>query len=167
MHLEPKFLVVLTALLASCAGSRFDQGIYRDMEVAYRVGPLGPGWNRVHLSGANLTFIHEGGGAILVNASCHGIKDLPLDVLTNQALFEVEGQREKSRDVMTLDGRAALRTRLSGSVDGVTVELDLVVMKKGRCTYDIQLVAGGDTFAAREQDFYNFVAGFHELEAKI
>jgi hypothetical protein len=155
--------LVSIAMLAACASSSFKDGIYRDQETAYRVGPLGPSWRHVNVSGGNLVFHHERGGSIYANATCKGINDVTLDVLTNQALFDVEQKRESSRERFSLDGRAALRTRLSGSVDGVPVELDLVVVKKDNCVYDLQLVAGPRVFAAREPDFQSFVDGFQQL----
>jgi len=156
--------VALTALL-SCAGGRFEAGVYRDSQTAYRIGSLDPAWIRFSLSGSNLAFRHPGGGSIVVNSTCRGIKDLPLDVLVNQSLFGVEQKREFSRQTFTLDGRLALRVRLSGAMDGVPVDMDLVVLKKDDCTYDLQLVAGEAVFPDRDSDFWAFVQGFEQLPA--
>jgi hypothetical protein len=156
-------LVSLAMLAAACTSGSFKDNVYRDSHTAYRVGLLGPSWHRFDLSGGNLAFHHEQGGSIYANATCKGINDVPLDVLTNQALFDVERKHELGRERFTLDGRVALRTRLTGSVDGVEVELELVVMKKDNCVYDLQLVAGGQIFAEREADFGRFVDGFQQL----
>jgi len=146
--------------LASCAAGRFDGVVYRDSQVAFRVGRMGPNWRRLSLSGGDVLLRHAGGGAVLANAVCSGIKDVPLEVLANQALFGVVETQEWSRDVVTLDGRAALRLRLAGTLDGVPVDLDLVVLKKDGCVYDLQLVAGPAVFAERDHDFDRLVAGF-------
>jgi len=159
----PRSLLALAFGLAACAGARFEGDVYSDSQTAYRIGPLGPDWSRFHLSGSNLAFEHRAGGSILVNSSCEGIKDVPLDVLVNQSLFGVQNKREAGRETFTLDGRAALRDRLSGTLDGVPVDLDLVVLKKDDCTYDLELVAGAAVFADRDQDFWRFVQGFQQL----
>jgi hypothetical protein len=165
MHLvRPALAVALLA--AACATSKVERGVYRSKDAAFHLGPLGQGWRRVQLRGADVSYRHDEGGTILVNASCEDLKDLPLDVLTNQALFGVEERRERSRETLTLDGRAALRTRLSGELDGVPVELDLVVLKKDGCTYDLQLVTGQGVTAARAADFSRFVNGFRVLETQ-
>ena len=154
----------IVALLAGCStGGTFGDNIYRDQQTAFRVGEIPASWHRFNLSGADLTFRNDSGGTILVNGICQGIKDVPLDVLTNQALFGVQDKVVLSRDPMTLDGRDALRTRLTGTMDGVPVELELVVLKKNDCTYDLQLVSGPGVFASLAPAFRQFVDGFREL----
>jgi hypothetical protein len=154
--------IVLVAL-AACATSSFSGNVFRNSETAYRVGPLDASWVRDRPSDCNLAWRNPAGGTIMVNALCEGIRDVPLDVLTNQALFGLEQKQEHSRETFTLDGRAAQRTRLSASLDGVPVELDLVVLKKDGCTYDFQLVASAKAFADREGEFWRFVQGFEQL----
>jgi hypothetical protein len=151
---------------ASCAGGRFESGVYRDSQTTYRIGSLDSAWTRFDLSGSNLAFRHQAGGSILVNATCEGIKDVPLEVLVNQALFGIEQKHELGRDPFTLDGRAALRARLSGSLDGVPVAMDLVVLKKDECTYDLELVCAQGAFPERDQEFWRFVQGFQQLPVR-
>ena len=128
--------------------------------VAYRVGTLPEGWTRSRSHGANLAFHHAQGGMLIVNGECPLQGDAPLDVLTNHLLFGVTAQKEIARTLFSLDGREALRTHLTGQLDGVPIELSLVVLKKDGCLYDFQLIAGPQQFAAREPAFHAFVAGF-------
>jgi hypothetical protein len=153
------FLLSLTA----CATSSFSGGVYRNSQTAYRVGPLDPSWVRDNPTDCNLAWRNPAGGTIMANSTCEGIRDVPLDVLTNQALFGLDQKQEHSRETFTLDGRAAQRTRLSATLDGVPVELDLVVLKKDGCVYDLQLVAGSKAFADREGEFWRFVQGFQQM----
>jgi hypothetical protein len=81
----------------------------------------------------------------------------------NQSVFGVEHKHELEREVFTLDGRAAMRVRLTGALDGVAVGLDLVVLKKDDCVYDLELVAGERAFPESDQDFWRFVQGFQQL----
>ncbi|MCG3172738.1 MAG: hypothetical protein GMKNLPBB_00893 [Myxococcota bacterium] len=159
-------IFALTAVLAACAHRpSFEDNVYRDGRVAYRVGPLGEGWERVGIEDGQLAFRHAQGGGILAQATCDGMDDVSLDVLTNHLLFGVEERKELARQTLTLDGRAALRTQVSGMVDGVPVLLDLVVLKKDGCTYDMHLVAGDRDFPLRRPDFERFVAGFARVRA--
>ncbi len=146
----PMVALALAAMgLASCAGGHFEAGVYRDHQTAYRIGTLGEGWTRFDLSGSNLAFRHPSGGSILVNSTCTDIKDVPLEVLVNQSLFGVEQKHELSREVFTLDGRAAVRVRLTAALDGVAVHMDLVALKKDDCVYDLELVMKIRAFAER------------------
>jgi hypothetical protein len=157
--------VLAVCAILGCATGSFEGSVFRDSETAYRVGPLDPRWHRFDLSDANLAFHDDAGGTILANAFCSDISDVPLDVLTNQALMGLEQKQETAREVVTLDGRSALKTRLSATLDGVPVDLELVVTKKDGCTYDFELVTGtsGQTFADREPGFWQFVEGFQQL----
>ncbi|HEY0710327.1 MAG TPA: hypothetical protein VGG33_26195, partial [Polyangia bacterium] len=76
----------------------------------------------------------------------------------------VEGRRELARARLPIDGRAALRTRLQGSLDGVPIDLDLVVLKKDGCTYDLQLATSPRDFSARQPDFDRFLSAFAVAE---
>lgn len=159
-------LAVLGLTLGCGPATTFADGEFRRGAVAYRVGPLSADWQRLRSGEANLAFRHAQGGTIVVNGQCPAQDDAPLDVLTNHLLFGVGDRREQGRSTLTLDGREALRTQISGTVDGVRVALDLVVLKKDRCLYDLQLIAGPDRFAARQPDFTAFVTGFTALKGR-
>ncbi len=124
-----------------------------------RLGTLPPGWERVRDSGDTVAFHHAGGGTIVSAKSCSDGDDVPLDVLTNHLLLGIEGRKERGRRAFVLDGRAALRTRLDATLDGVPVALDVVVLKKDGCTVDLYLVAPEAAYDERRADFDRFVSG--------
>ena len=155
-----KLLFSIVIFLSGCAGASFDGQVYRDHGVSFRVGTLGPGWERFRIADAALAFRHGSSGTIVANATCKDIEDVPLDVLTNQAVFGVSDKHELSRTDVTLDGRLARRTQITGTMDGVPVALDLVVMKKNNCVFDFQLVSSPSDFAARQTDFVRLLNGF-------
>ena len=151
----------LLASSAACgAKSSFVGGVYHDDDATYRVGHLSRAWERVSLSEGDLAFKHEDGGTILANATCARAGDAPLDVLANHLLFDLESLEELSRNELTLDGRRALRVHVQAELDGVPVELDVVVIKKDGCTYDFVLIGGREAFAERRDDFEIFFRGF-------
>jgi hypothetical protein len=141
--------IVVVLAVANCAStSRF------------RVASLPPGWERVRHSGESVTFHHTEGGSIAVSRTCGQEADFTLDWLTNHMLIGVTDRRERSRERVTLDGRAALRTRLQGTLDGVRMGFDIVVLKKDGCAYDLVLVAEPAQLEQRRAAFERFVAGF-------
>ena len=157
-------LLSMAASLFACAtSSRFVNQVYRRGRIAYRVGSLPDSWRRIAAHGADLAFRRRDGGTIVASARCDDVEDVPLDVLTNHLLFEIVIHGEFTRTPFTLDGRAALRTRLEGELDGVPVALDLIVMKKDGCTYDLQLIAAPVQYARCQADFDAFVRGFAAL----
>lgn len=158
--------LVVAGLACSAGRGRLIDDVYQKGPVAFRVGRLPREWRRVQIGHGHLAFHHAAGGTILANASCDRFIDLSLELLTNQLLYGVEGRRELARTRLPLDGRAALRTRLHGSVDGVPIALDLVVLKKDGCTYDLQLATSPRDFSVRQPDFDRFVAAFAVREVR-
>jgi hypothetical protein len=148
------FVALSVFTLCACAAASPD----------YRVGGLQGNWQKFTVDGSDVTFKHKDGGTIFANRMCKGVDDVPLDVLTNHLFFDMRIDREISREEITLAGRAALRTHVIAELDGVPVELDLVVLKKDGCTYDMALVADREAFERRQPDFEKFLAGFDELE---
>jgi len=124
-----------------------------------RLGTLPAGWERVRDRADSVAYHHAGGGTIVSARSCGDADDVPLDVLTNHLLLGIEGRRELARQSLVLDGRAALRTRLDATLDGVPVALDIVVLKKDGCTVDLYLVAPRAAYAERRADFDRFLSG--------
>lgn len=157
--------VVPLLALSACAAPSFQNNVYRNGRVAYRIGELGEDWRRVLVQGGQLAFHHRDGGTISVAGWCKDLEDVPLDVLTNHLLFGVEVSREE-RERITLDGRAALRTLVRGELDGVPIAMETVVSKKDGCTYDLQLIAGLSSFEKRQDDFERLVVGFATTPAK-
>jgi hypothetical protein len=139
--------VALVALGVSCAAA----------SPHARVGTLPAAWQRVRDDGGSVAFHHAAGGTIVSAISCGDGDDVPLDVLTNHLLLGIEGRRERARERLVLDGRAALRTQLDAQLDGVPVTLDLVVLKKDGCTVDLYLVAPRPAFDERRADFVRFL----------
>ena len=160
------FGALLTCALGSCGlRGELNGAVYRDGAIAFRIGALPVRWQRVQVSGGQLAFHHAEGGTILAHASCEPRDDASLNVLTKHLLFGIEQRREEAATPLSMDGRQALRTRLIGTLDGVIVALDLVVVKKDGCTYDLELASSPQVFALRDRDFEQFFAGFARISS--
>lgn len=155
MRSRRRIAFVLALLGASCAA-----------QPRARVGTLPAAWQRVRNDGDSIAFHHAAGGTIVSAASCGDSDDVPLDILTNHLLLGIEGRHERARETLVLDGRAALRTQLDATLDGVPVALELVVLKKDGCTIDLYLVAPRPAFDDRRADFDRFVAGSVEVSRR-
>ena len=147
------FIAVTCLAADACAASAPD----------YRVGALNGSWRKFDVEGNDIAFKHKDGGTIFANRMCQSDEDVPLDVLTNHLFFDMKIEREISRKEITIAGRAALRTHVIAKLDGVPVELDIVVLKKNGCTYDMALVADREAFQQRSPDFESFLRGFDRV----
>lgn len=159
-------ILILALLLAGCGTRGSLSGtLYRNGPLAFRIGALPSEWRRVQVADGQLTFHHDDGGTILAHATCEARGDASLNVLTNHLLFGIEEPRERSRTPLSLDGRRALRTRVDGALDGVPISLDLVVLKKDSCTYDLELASSPEVFDRRQTDFERFFTGFARVSS--
>jgi len=138
-------------------------------DVCYRVGALGGSWRLVHQEGASVGYFSDGvGGVIEANATCRDDADAaPLPALTRQLLIGYTERKIASQLKVPLDRREALRTRVDAKLDGVPMALDLYVMKRNGCIFDLSYAAPPDAFARGAGDFQRFVDGFGDArEAK-
>jgi hypothetical protein len=158
--LAPLTLALMSRMVSGCAHGTLTERIYQDRETTYRLGWLPASWKQFRLQDGDVGYKHREGGTIYADHFCRASDDVPLDVLTNHLLFDVRAVHELSREKLTIDGRAALRTQVEGEMDGVPITLDLVVLKKDGCTYDMVLISGRNSFAERVPDFDVFVHGF-------
>jgi hypothetical protein len=163
-HLLPLSLL-LVCTVGCHRGVRFENHVFTKPGVSYRVGELAPIWERVKLSENDLAWYTEDTGhALQVNSTCQG-EDVPLDVLTRHLLMGFTERQAVSEGKVVVDEREALRSHYQAKLDGVPVELLMVVLKKDRCVYDFTYVAPLGRFEERVGDFESLVHGFHTERA--
>lgn len=156
--------IALCAFSVGCGGSNFDGHVYRQGDLAFRVGPIPAAWRAIDADGALLAFRDDPAEAsIALNGRC-GLDgdDVPLEALTHHLFLRFTDATLLKQQRFELAGRAALRTELTASLDGVAMHYVVVVLKKNNCVYDFMFVnpegrtSGGETFE-------RFVNGFETL----
>lgn len=131
-------LVLFLGWATGCASSgTFRDGTFQREGVRYHLDPPGPGWERVRVSGNDLAWTDNSGGVIAVNSECEDHGDPTLKVLTDHLLIGFEERQVLERKPMKVSGRAALLSSLRAELDGVPVRLELLVLKKDGCVYDL------------------------------
>ena len=119
----------------------------------------------MHQEGTAVGFFSDSvGGVIEANATCRDDADAaPLRALTRQLLIGYTDRNVESQDKVSLDEREALHTRVDAKLDGVPMTLDLYVMKRNGCIFDLSYAAPPDAFARGAADFQRFVDGFADV----
>jgi hypothetical protein len=160
MSSTSSLLLALLALAPACAGA-LRQGTYTEGDTRFRVGPLPPSWELVRLKGNDVAYVsRDSPHSIAVNATCEDHDDPPLDVLTRHLLMGFTERSALAQQTLTLDGREALRTRVTAKLDGVPVELVLVVMKKDGCVYDFTYLSPSSGVEDRLSVFEHVLEAF-------
>ena len=131
-------------------------------QVCYRMGALPAGWRLVHQESAAIGFYSaDVGGVIEANASCRDDAEAtPLEALTRLLLIGYTDRNFRAQEKVPLDEREALRTQVDAKLDGVPMSLELLVMKRNGCIFDLSYAAPPGQFARGSDDFAAFVHGF-------
>ena len=155
-------IFAITFLLAACAGPNFDGRVYRNEELAFRVGPVPPGWRPIEVSEALLAFRDDTHGAtIAINGRCgKDGDDVPLQALTHHLFLHFTDRDVVSQEVLPMDGRDAMRTEIVAELDGVPKRFTVYVLKKDGCVYDFMHIAEAGASTEGRVEFERFVRGF-------
>jgi hypothetical protein len=101
------------------------------------------------------------GAVIHANGTCRDDAEASsLETLTRQLFIGYTDRQPIDSRTVTIDGRDALHSVLTARLDGVPVVLDLYVLKRNGCIFDLGYVAPPEQHARGEADFARFVAGF-------
>jgi hypothetical protein len=128
----------------------------------FRLGTLDPSWTEVHHEKGEVGFFNTRvGGVIQTNTACRDDADAaPLTALTNRLLIGYTERRDLSSELVDLDGREALHSVIEAKLDGVPVTLDLYVMKRDGCIFDLSFAAPVARSSEGKVDFDRFIRGF-------
>jgi hypothetical protein len=164
-------LTAIAALIA-CASAcgptiHFEGGVYADGVVRYRVGPLAPGFERVRVADNDLAWNDPQLGTIAVNSTCTDYEDVPEVALLNQLLFGMTDRVFRIDEVVTLDGRGAHHVIVDVQLDGVPMTLEIYLMRKDGCVYDLSYIAGRAMFERGRPFFEPFVRQFAVLSTNL
>lgn len=86
--------------------------------------------------------------------------DLPLEGIQQSMLYGIDSIKILKSVTMTYNEREALNSVVEGKVDGVDTKLELMILKKNRCTYMISYVALAKAFESDNKTFQNFLKSF-------
>jgi hypothetical protein len=158
---------VVFALGCSAPGVRVDESARQitarrdDRAVVYRFGPVPSGWRRIEIADNDAAWHDERShGVVHVNHQCLRGGDTPLAALTQQLLIGFTERETELEETVPFDAREARHVKMRAKLDGVPMTLELYVMKKDGCVFDMGLVVPPDGRDAIAVEFDAFVKGF-------
>jgi hypothetical protein len=131
--------LLLGGLLGAACGCRGTSGSVERLPFA--LDALGGAWRRVPTRATAGYYQPALDAVIMANRDCERENDAPLTVLTNTLLIGFTERQFHSQRLLSLAGREALRSQVSAKLDGVPLMLDVVVLKKDGCAYDLVYLA--------------------------
>lgn len=163
-------LAMLSAALViagGCATTSFQGGIYDDGVVRYRVGERAVGWQQIEVGDNDLAFHHDRFGTVSINSTCGNYSDVPEQALMNHLLFGMRERAYRSEEMTTLDGRGAWHVVVDAQLDGVPLVLEVYLVQKDGCVYDLSRISAPASFEAGRADFEHFAQGFKVLRTTL
>ena len=144
-------------------GYRPDGRVFIQHDRYYRVGVLPSGWQAMKTKARAISFYNSDyKSSISTDAFCgRDVTDRKLETLGGEMITALEGRSVLYEKNFDLDGRGAVRQKLTGSLDGVSVVVDLVVVRKNGCVFDFYAVMPPNNAANTGDDFENFFGAFH------
>jgi hypothetical protein len=153
--------ILLLVLVAACRTGGFQGGVYSKPGVRYTIALPSAGWKAVSLDDNDLAWVSTSSEhSLAVDSTCDPGEDAPLEILTNHLLMGFTERERLAQEMESLDGREALRSRYRVKLDGVTIELELLVMKKDGCVYDFVYQSPPGHADDKRADFDRLVHGF-------
>jgi hypothetical protein len=139
--------------------ARNDQGAD---EVNYRIGPSGSDWRRVDVADGPDVAWEVGNTGVLVHVyhACGRNMDSPLPALVQQLLIGFTDREFVEEETIPFDGREARHVLVRARLDGAPVLIELFVLKKDGCVFDLSCVGAPDRVMATRAAFRTFVDGF-------
>jgi hypothetical protein len=157
------FLAILIACgtVAGCRHGGLHDSVFTKGSVRYRIGPLPSDWKQESLKENDLAFmLDRTGHSIAINSTCEGYEDAPLLVLTQHLLAGFTERRLIKQESAMMDGRESLRSHYTARLDGVPIELWLVVLKKNGCIYDFTYLSPPGKTEEELGSFERLLEGF-------
>lgn len=102
----------------------------------------------------------KNGNSISFLSECNSAADPTLETIYKGLISSIDRAESQNKNNITYNGREALRSTVSGYVDGVQSKFDLLVFKKNNCTYILSYVATEKFFSENLGAFEKFTENF-------
>jgi hypothetical protein len=165
-------LLVFLAVAASAACSGSEVRV-RGNEVSagdlrYAFGPVAPSWRPVAVESNDAAWFDEvSHGVAHVDHTCERSMDAPLPSLVQHLLIGFTQRETVLEETVAFDNREARHVVVNARLDGVPRSLELYVMKKDGCVYDLGFVAPPERFESGRPAFAEFVRGFRTVRSPL
>jgi hypothetical protein len=137
----------------------------RQTALSYQFGPIPSTWESIRIPDNDVAWVDRSTDVVVhVDHSCAADQDVPLPSLVQHLLIGFTERETVSEETIPFDGREARHVVVRARLDGVPSMLELYVMKKDGCVYDLGMVGGSARFPEAQPSFAGFVRGFHTIQ---
>lgn len=167
LQLNTSWIWMVICVLCGCVAARagsYDSGSQRMCQGkhCYRTGQLASQWQVVHAEQASVSYFNPDLHAIIEsNASCRDDADTtPLEAVTTRLLNGYTDANYRKSEKVPRISREVLHSVIEAKLEGAPMMLDLYVIKRQGCIFDLSFAAPPAQFSAGSTAFAQFVQGF-------
>lgn len=153
-----KFYIIVSFLLAGCINLPFGASKKQRSEAISVVSPTTP-YEKISSKHVDQGWIHSKNGSTISYISDCSDANVSLKQMELMALSGLYNLKVLDQNEITFSERKALRTKAQGDVDGVAVNVDLLVTQKNGCRYTFTLTGFPKSFTQVQNDFNQFLNG--------
>ena len=102
----------------------------------------------------------KNGNSISYISECSRESDPSFDSINSGVISDIESAKVVDQKTIGYNKRKAVRSTITGQVDGVSTKFDFVVLKKNSCVFILTYVALEKTYASDIHFYEAFLKGF-------
>lgn len=153
-------VIILTFTMNGCVSVSIGNKNMRKSSSVEFVAPKKP-FEKIDLKSADQAWQNRQTGTTLSYLSvCNDASDPSLDALRSSTLQGLEELSIKSENKFQYNSREAIKSEVSGKLDGVEVVVKMVIFKKNYCNYTISMVGLKGKSESDFVVFDDFTTGF-------
>lgn len=156
------FLFLFTLMSAvSCISVNLKSGAPKKAS-NYKLQPPPSPFNRIDNEETDLAWQNpQTGNSIALLTECSEQKDPSLTSLEDETIQALTNPKVLKTEEIQFQERAARRTKAEGTVDGVPVQMDVLILKKNNCSYTFTFVGRASGIEKDRPAFDSFLSGVH------
>lgn len=153
-------VILLNFTLVGCINLPFGNNKERERSKSIKINAPSVNYENYDSKNIDQGWIHSKNGTTISYLSdCTESNDVSLKQMEITALGGLQNLKIIEQSDLTFAERKALRTHAQGEVDGVIVDVDLLLIKKNGCRYTFTLTGFPQTFSQAKSDFNQFLKG--------
>lgn len=165
------FCAALAATSTGCRGGWDEDQLYvkrwkpawrgQYKEATFRVGNPGPDWRPHGEKNSQVAWRHRDDPSVIqVRSQCQEHGDSNLEQFTDHLRIDFRSWDVVEQRFVTLENREALRSTVDANLDGAPVKMELIVLKKNGCLFDLSYIAIPSAYTSGLASFERVVDGF-------
>lgn len=151
---------ILALFLSSCVSVKLGDSKIASAK-GVRFSSPGFPFKQIKVANSDRSWLSEKtGNTISFLSECGSNVDLSISQIETDSLSALNKVEVLQAEVTEYNGREAHKTLVTGELDGIPVQLALLVFKKNNCNYTLSYSGVKKNFASEESYFQNFINDF-------